>query len=479
MNKYTLNGTLHAPYQVDGVKWMNDMEHQTSGPKGGFLCDEMGVGKTIQIIATMLMHWRPHTLIVVPKTIVTQWSTEISKFAPGLSTLVYDGPGRTTNIEDLKKVDVVLCPYSLVYNKKTILHAMKWDRVVLDEAHEIRNRKSETFKAVYKLDTDIRWLATGTPVFNSMEDFVSLCMFLGFSQDLVQAMYDEIRDIYILRRTKADNIGKLPRCHFENVELEMYDEERRVYEQAFFESQEYISELKNVASQEYISELKNVAISIGSRAMQILECLLRVRQTMTWPQLYLDGMTKKQGVDRIIWQHSTKKMDTLTENVSQHPEEKSVIFCQFRGEMDHIEHMFRGRVFRIDGMVEKDERHARLDEFKNAPDGSVLVVQIKCGGVGLNIQCASRVYIMAPSWNPATELQAIGRCHRTGQTREVYVKKYLYTDTPTVRSVDLAMMALQGHKAQVCAEVLNDERVGYQIPVKYEKSIDAIRKIFR
>ena len=217
MNKYTLNGTLHAPYQVDGVKWMNDMEHQTSGPKGGFLCDEMGIGKTIEIIATILKNPKPHTLIVVPKTIVTQWSTEISKFSPGISTLVYDGPGRTTNIEDLKKVDVVLCPYSLVYNKKTILHAMKWDRVVLDEAHEIRNRKSETFKAVYKLDTDIRWLATGTPVFNSMEDFVSLCMFLGFSQDLVQAMYDEIRDIYILRRTKADNIGKLPRCHFENV----------------------------------------------------------------------------------------------------------------------------------------------------------------------------------------------------------------------------------------------------------------------
>jgi SNF2 family DNA or RNA helicase len=54
MNKYTLNGTLYAPYQVNGVKWMHDMEHQTSGPKGGFLCDEMGVGKTIQIIATML-----------------------------------------------------------------------------------------------------------------------------------------------------------------------------------------------------------------------------------------------------------------------------------------------------------------------------------------------------------------------------------------------------------------------------------------
>jgi hypothetical protein len=55
----------------------------------------------------------------------------------------------------------------------------------------------------------------------------------------------------------------------------------------------------------------------------------------------------------------------------------------------------------------------------------------------------------------------------------------VYTDLQSVKSIDLAMMALQGHKASVCAEVLNDERVKYQIPVKYEKSIDAIRKIFR
>jgi len=467
MDKYTLNGTLHNPYQVDGVKWMCGMECQKDGPKGGFLCDEMGIGKTIQILATILKNPKPHTLIIVPKTIVTQWSTEISKFAPGLSTLIYDGPNRTPNYEDLEKVDIVLSPYSLVYNRNTVLHRIKWDRVVLDEAHEIRNRNSQTFKAVYKLDSEIRWNVTGTPVFNSMEDFVSLCMFLGFSREIVQAMSKEIKNIYILRRTKSDHIKKLPTCHFENVELEMYEDERRIYEQAFLEAQEFIR------------DLKDVAISIGSRSMQILECLLRVRQVMTWPQIYLDGITKKHGVERILWKSSTKKIDTLVSDISQHPNEKSVIFCQFRGEMDHLENIFRGRVYRVDGMVEKDERHARLEAFKYASDNHVLILQIKCGGVGLNIQCANRVYIMAPSWNPSTELQAIGRCHRTGQDKEVYVKKYLYADLQSVKSVDLAMMALQGHKASVCAEVLNDKRIEYQIPVKYEKSIDAIRKIFR
>ena len=292
-------------------------------------------------------------------------------------------------------------------------------------------------------------------------------MFIGFSKNTVQAMHKDIKDIYILRRTKADGIISLPYCHFENVELDMYENEKILYEEAFSDSQDRINDIMRTATTQV------------SRNMHILECLLRVRQVMIWPQLYLDGIAKKEEQEKTVWQTSSNKMDTLFKCIHAHPDEKSVIFCQYKGEMDKICTLFKGQTYRIDGSLNKDERHARLEEFKNAPDGSVLVVQIKCGGVGLNIQCASRVYIMAPSWNPATELQAIGRCHRTGQTREVYVKKYLYTDTPTVRSVDLAMMALQGHKAQVCAEVLNDERVGYQIPVKYEKSIDAIRKIFR
>ena len=147
--------------------------------------------------------------------------------------------------------------------------------------------------------------------------------------------------------------------------------------------------------------------------------------------------------------------------------------------MDKIQSMFTDNVYRIDGSVDKDERNARLEKFKNARSGAVLIIQIKCGGVGLNVQCASRVYIMSPSWNPSTELQAIGRCHRTGQTREVHVKKFLYNDTNRVRSVDLAMVSLQGHKSVLCADVLNDKRIETQIPSKQEKSIDAIRKIFR
>jgi|TARA_B110000259_G_scaffold179190_1_gene218432 SNF2 family DNA or RNA helicase len=467
MTKYTLNGNLYAPYQVDGVKWMLGMENQLDGPKGGFLCDEMGLGKTIQIIATILGNPKKNTLIVVPKTIVTQWSKELQEFAPGLSVLVYDGPKRTKEKNDLLTHDVVVCPYSVTHSKTSILGLVNWDRIILDEAHEIRNRQTRTFKSVNGLNSTIRWLVTGTPIFNSMEDFVTLCAFLGIPKNTVQAMHKQIKDIYIMRRTKADSSLDLPYCHFENIELDMYPEELALYECAFMECQESISQVMRTNT------------SVEARNMHILECLLRVRQLTIWPQLYLNGVAKKTEQPPQRWEHRTNKMDKLFMHIDSHPDEKAIVFCQFKGEMDYIEKSLMCTVFRIDGAVEKDERHKRLGLFGTAPSNSVLIIQIKCGGQGLNIQCATRVYIMSPSWNPSTELQAIGRCHRSGQTKEVHVKKFVYNDTQKFRSVDLAMMSLQGHKSVLCAEVLNDKRIEFQIPMKQEKSIDAIRKIFR
>lgn len=465
--KYTLNGTLYAPYQEKGVEWLSNQERLIQGPKGGFLCDEMGLGKTIQIIATILKNPKKHTLIVVPKTIVTQWSKELKKFAPGLKVHVYDGPNRTRDVEEFKNVDIVLCPYSVVTSKTSILGFIRWNRIVVDEAHEIRNKRTRTFKCLHELHSEIRWLVTGTPVFNSMEDFVNLCIFLGFSKQVVQAMHKEINKKYILRRTKTDSSLDLPYCHFENVELKMYEDEQKLYDSVFVECRESIQNVMRTTT------------SVEARNMHILECLLRVRQVMIWPQLYFNGMAKKGDQASVSWNNKSHKMDKLMMHINSHPNEKSVVFCQYKAEMDHIESTLMCTVFRIDGNVEKDERHRRIELFSASPSNSVLIAQIKCGGVGLNIQCATRVYIMSPSWNPATELQAIARCHRSGQTNEVYVRKFVYEDTQLCRSVDLAMMSLQGHKSVLCADVLNDRRVELQLPTKQEKSIDAIRNIFR
>ena len=467
--KSRLAARLYAPYQQEGVLWMLTMENNQGRPKGGFLCDEMGLGKTIQLIATMLGNKKKRTLVVVPKSIVSQWVDEVKKFAPSLRCKAWDGPKR--HIEHIRDADIVVTSYSLVNKPDSCMHSITWDRIILDEAHEIRNRTSKVFRSICSLKSEIRWVVTGTPVFNTINDFISLCEFIGISKALVQGMTNKVKDIFILRRTKEDlHVNEIPKCHFENVELDMFPDERQLYEFVFKDAQDTIKDA-----------FKH-AISLNAKNMVILECLLRARQCMIWPQMYLDGIAKQNGTQPEQWVGRSNKMETLFNMIKAHPDEKTLVFCQFRGEMDYIQQNMEGPTFRIDGSVPKDERDNQVSAFKKAPAGAVFIIQIKSGGQGLNLQEATRVYITGPSWNPATELQAVGRSHRTGQTKQVYVKKLIYKETDTFVSVEEEMMALQGHKSIVCSKVLNDERIENQIPVKRTTeriSILDIKKIFK
>ena len=230
-------------------------------------------------------------------------------------------------------------------------------------------------------------------------------------------------------------------------------------------------------TKEMVNDIFKSSMSLNAKNMDLLECLLRARQCCIWPQMYYDGVAKKNGTIPELWIGHSKKMETLFRMVEGHPDEKSLIFCQFMGEMDHIQSKLSTPVFRIDGSVNKEDRIEQMRLFKAAPSNATLLIQIKSGGTGLNLQEATRVYITAPSWNPATELQAIGRSHRNGQTKNVYVKKLVYTDT-----VEESIMALQGYKSTICAEVLHDKRLEHQIPVKSTAkniSMIDIMKIFR
>ena len=263
---------------------------------------------------------------------------------------------------------------------------------------------------------------------------------------------------------------RLPPCTFENVELDMFKEEKALYEFVFLEAQDIIKDA-----------FKNTQ-SLNSKNMVILECLLRARQCMIWPQMYLNGVGMKNGTKPTKWEGRSNKMETLFRMIQEHPKEKSLVFCQFRGEMNYIQSQLDCPVFRIDGSVPKEERVRQINAFKSAALGAVFIIQIKSGGQGLNLQEATRVYITAPSWNPATELQAIGRAHRTGQTQVVHVKKLIYKECPRFVSVEEEILALQGHKSIVCSEVLNDDRVKTQIPVNRTSakiSILDIKNIFR
>ena len=479
-----LCGRLFAPYQRDGVRWMLGREFDPKKVRGGFLCDEMGLGKTVQTVATMLGNPLQRTLIVAPKSLLTQWEEEIQHFAPGLSVLLYDGrAGRRIGDEA-----VVLAPYSLMFTRRsaksgsgsdteTVFHGYHWDRVILDEGHEIRNPKSKSFRSLNALRSGVRWVLTGTPVFNSMRDFVTLCGFLGVPAGLVQAETDRVRARFVLRRTKKDVAGfnqrlALPPCEFENVELDMYPEEEAAYREVYALSRDSVKEILKTDGPQ---AMKN---------MLILECFLRCRQAMIHPQIYLNGVAAKTEGEPARWEHGVAKTDRLMACIRDHPAEKSIVFCQFTSEMNIVQALLEAegiRTFRIDGSVSCDGRRAQRVQFTKHPKGCVFVIQIKSGGVGLNLQAATRVYITSPCWNPATELQAIGRSHRTGQTGRVFVKKLVYRSADeTLPSIEETIVQLQGHKSTVCADVLNDDRLRDQIPIKLSTAftIHDLKNIF-
>jgi SNF2 family DNA or RNA helicase len=461
-------GKLIAPYQNEGVDWMVNRE-KAAQYSGGFLCDEMGLGKTIQTIATILTNGGK-TLIVCPRSVVAQWKSEITRFSD-LTACIWD---RKT--PSFSTYDVVITTYAMIIpvgeRDSTALHSQRWDRIVLDEAHEIRNKATKTFKSAVRFRANAKWLLTGTPVFNSMRDFVSLCMFMGADKGEVQRNYDWLRTNLVLRRTKEsvcqfNEALRLPNCDFENVELDMYPEEKELYDAVYSEAQDKVKEI-----------MQNAPVNM--QVMYILEQILRCRQLMIWPQMYLDGIAAKEEAEPEYWEGRSKKFETLLQYIDEHPDEKSLVFCQFKGEMDRIYELLYDKnifTYRIDGSVSKEDREDQIERFKRRKTGCVFLIQIKAGGVGLNLQEATRVYITSPSWNPATELQAIGRAHRTGQTKKVYVKKLLYTAQD---SIEESIMNLQGHKAIVCSEVLNDPKFAEQLPTKLKApmNVRALGRIF-
>lgn len=470
----SLQGRLIAPYQNAGVKWLLARERSDEYP-GGFLCDEMGLGKTVQLIATIIYNPQIKTLIIVPKSIVSQWVSEIKKFAPHLTVYAFDGSDR-----DIKKAttDIVIAPYSVLAQRpgapECPLTHIDWDRIILDEGHEIRNKSSKVHAACMKLTGSIKWIVSGTPVHNSIRDFVSLAKFVGIPQNSIQGYASEVCTKYVLRRTKQDLalVSKrleLPPLDFQNLELTMNSDEKSLYETAFTNGQVLLKKVIKTGTQSIYM-------------IEILEALLRIRQAMIWPQLYLDGVAKKNETPYIPWNSESTKMNTLMRCIAAHPKEKALVFTQFKGELEEIQNRLEKMnipVFRLDGSISKENREINIQGFKDGAINSVFLIQIKSGGVGLNLQEASRVYITSPCWNPATELQAVGRAHRTGQTQKVVVRRLVYKGWEGFNSVEESIMNLQQAKALIAAEVLGDKRLEDAVPNKTDRiNIVALKKIF-
>ena len=171
----------------------------------------MGLGKTIQSIALLLIHPRPKhsatepldkrslpkhvekgTLVVAPLALIKQWEAEIKNRVADshkMRVCVHHGPQRTKRFEDLRKYDAVITTYQILVSEhgssslrddgpKVGCFGLHWYRVILDEAHTIKNRNAKVTQACYALRSEYRWCLTGTPMQNNLDELQSLIKFL-------------------------------------------------------------------------------------------------------------------------------------------------------------------------------------------------------------------------------------------------------------------------------------------------------------
>jgi len=434
-----LQGNLRD-YQRRGVAWLQYLEHLGLNP---CLADDMGLGKTLEVIAHLLKEREestgvPPTLVIAPTSVLGNWRKEIERFAPQLRTLVHQGSTRLKDkrafAETCQTHDVILTSFALARLDEKLLQSLKWHRVVVDEAQNIKNPQAAQTRAILKLAAPHRLALTGTPVENRMRDLWSIFNFLNpgylgkeaqfrktFEEPIqknnnlaTSATLKKLVEPFILRRVKTDKriIDDLP----EKIEQKMYctlsSEQASLYEAIVKDVTEQLNEAEGI-----------------QRKGLILSTLLKLKQICNHPTQFLqDGsaFTTERS-------HKLQRLGEMIEEVIDSGE-SALIFTQFTeigGELErHLAHVLHYNTYYLHGGTSVARRERMITEFQDPEtEPSVFLLSLRAGGVGLNLTKANHVFHFDRWWNPAVEDQATDRAFRIGQRKNVFVHKFLAMGT--------------------------------------------------
>ena len=474
----TLKGSLQGGFQYAGQKWMLEREFDTSNIKGGILADDMGLGKTMQAIATMHGNPCPYTLIVTMVATVGQWKDALIDFGGYKPIIVTPSfMGILPPIDDFKEM-IVLTSYSSFQKSRgkspSCLKEQAWDRVILDEGHIIRNPKTKVFKEINSIVANIKWVLSGTPIQNTQKDMWSLARWIGIDESL---SIEDFCKKYVLRRTQAEACLDIPALETKVLKLSFNDvREAKLYD------------VVETYYRERLLKKENESTS------STMEGIIRCRQVCTHPLVYISGCQSKalknEGAtcrkrrlddeEDIVYtgfnifekgrEIVSSKVSFLCQDIKKH-KEKTLIFCSWILEMRLIQKSLKDASISsmiFDGSLSRDSKDNVLYNFKNSII-PVLILQINCGSTGLNLQCASRVYIMNPHYNPCMELQAIGRAYRKGQTKTVVCTRLVMNNTIDERCLDI-----QTKKTKIIMNAMMDETLQSKLGSMKEETLNKV-----
>ncbi len=374
------------------------------------LADDMGLGKTIQTIAALrilfLQAQITSALIVCPASLLAQWRQELALWAPELAVTTIAGSPEARGGQWAKPAHVTLVGYETLRadtegRRDSPAVRREWGVVVLDEASRIKNRESGLARACRLLRRQRAWALTGTPLENSADDVASLLEFLtGEPVREPSLLRPRLRAVQ-LRRRKADVLTELPAKSVQEITLELPPAQRIAYDQA---EREGIVRLAQAGPDATVTH--------------VFELITRLKQLCN----------AAPGGSSVKLEDVARRMETLT--VAGH---RALLFSQFIDAQFGI-----GRAelalrpfapLSYTGTLSRPQRTAVAEQFRADSRRKILLLSLRAGGVGLNLQEASYVFHLDRWWNPALENQADSRAHRMGQRFPVTVFRYLCAGT--------------------------------------------------
>src|SRR5438094_1241677 len=461
---------------------------------GGCLADDMGLGKTIQVLALLLVLRGPTrepretnhpSLLVAPASLLANWAAELARFAPSLKALVAHPSAmpasdlKALGPERLGDVDLVITSYGSLLRLPWLTETL-WRLVALDEAQAIKNPEAKQTRAAKKLNAQVRFALTGTPVENRLGDLWSIFdfinpgllgssrEFIGYTKRLAErpgSPYGPLRELvrpYILRRLKTDKsvISDLPDKTEVKAFCQLSRKQAALYQQAVKELAEQLDDAEGI-----------------KRKGVVLSFLMRFKQICNHPSQWLGDGAWTEG-DSGKWARLRDIAEVITAK-----QEKVLVFTQFR-EVTAPLAAFLGSVFGRPGLVLHGETPVRkrqelVRRFQEDEGVGFFVLSLKAGGAGLNLTAASHVVHFDRWWNPAVENQATDRAFRIGQKKNVLVHKFVCRGTVEQRidelieqKTGLARDLLDGGGEVLLTEMPNDELLRF-VALDINKAVDS------
>jgi superfamily II DNA or RNA helicase len=424
----TYTGILRD-YQKIGVAWLLYLFDNNFG---GLLCDEMGLGKTHQAIAFIAAARQRcqngfAALIVCPATVVSHWHAIISRFAPSLRCCIYH-QGERGESADFSG-DVLLTSYGILRNDIDTLKSRSFDIAIFDEAQNIKNPETVSYKAADALIARVKIGMTGTPVENSLGDLKSLfdltlpglldsddlpqeAVMLGGGSEKVVSQIRRLTAPFILRRMKKAVLSELPPKIEDRRVCSLCSGQRALYQQTL-----------EKRGRPLVETLKNSGDPVPY--MHIFSLLNYLKRICDHPALALDAPHLFDSYECGKWELFKELLD---ETVGSG--QKAVVFSHYLGMIEIIRlYLERSGVGHAVLTGASRNRAGEIAAFNENERCRVFVGSLKAGGTGIDLVAGSVVIHYDRWWNAAREDQATDRVHRIGQSRGVQVIKLITADT--------------------------------------------------